>query len=142
RDMAWRGDFSPSGNQVATGSRDATVCIWDTSTGRMLHRIEAHDSMIADIEYSPDGGQLASVDLSGVIQIWDVPAERPFLTRKTGAGPIYALAFSPDGTRLAFSSRDFVQLWPTRPLSAAKARKSRNLRRSERERFLIPVSEE
>lgn len=137
-DMVWRGDFSPSGNQVATGSRDTTVCIWDVATGRMLHRIEGHDSMIADIEYSPDGGQLASVDLSGVIQIWDVPAGRPFVSRKTGLGPIYALAFSPDGARLAFSSRDFVQLWPTRPLSVAKARKSRELQRNERERFLIP----
>jgi len=44
-------DFSPNGYQIATGSSDDTVRIWDMRSLRALHTIPAHKSTISDVKF-------------------------------------------------------------------------------------------
>jgi WD40 repeat protein len=36
--------FSPDGKQIASGSRDMTICVWEVESGRLLRRIVTHQT--------------------------------------------------------------------------------------------------
>ena len=62
-------DFSPNGYQLATGSGDDTIRIWDMRASKALYTIPAHTSNVADVRfyknhemYSSKGG----VEVNGV----------------------------------------------------------------------------
>ncbi|RKU27709.1 hypothetical protein C6497_10830 [Candidatus Poribacteria bacterium] len=89
--------FSSDGRKLATGIMDATVQLWDTSTGDVLRVFQ-----------KPIEGN-----------IWGVPWENPEdviknpMKNEYNSIPI-ALAFSPDGTLLACGSEDStIKLWNT-----------------------------
>jgi len=52
--------FSGCGRRVATGSWDATVCLWDAETGEMLRQYMGHTKTVEDLSFSPLGDVLAS----------------------------------------------------------------------------------
>jgi hypothetical protein len=45
--------FRPDGRQLASGSSDGFVRIWDTATGRAVHAIKTHAGFIRGMGYSP-----------------------------------------------------------------------------------------
>src|SRR2546421_2920834 len=54
--VAW----SPDGTQLASGSGDQTVQIWDARTGSLRHTLQSHAAMVYSVAWSPDSTQLAS----------------------------------------------------------------------------------
>ena len=62
--------FSPQGDVVYTRGSDATVRVWDTSTGKRLSTLMAHVDRVGAIALSPDGKQLASAGLDGKLLLW------------------------------------------------------------------------
>jgi WD40 repeat protein len=64
--------FSPDGKLAVTSSRDATVRVWDTLSGRLLRTFDHPAPLaVAGIASSPDGHTIATLDEDGVIRLWD-----------------------------------------------------------------------
>ncbi|CAI7650497.1 unnamed protein product [Penicillium glandicola] len=102
--------FSPDG-QVASGSGDKTIRLWNGITGKEQHVLEGHASLVTLVACSPNG-QIASGSLDKTIRLWDPTTGKERHILKGHSGPVTSLAFSPDGQILASGSEDkTIILW-------------------------------
>lgn len=75
--VAWshpRQDFNyvEKSDQLATGSRDNTVKIWYSATGRCISTLRGHQGPVHTVVWAHDNNQLASVSYDNTIKIWDL----------------------------------------------------------------------
>jgi len=92
--------YSSDGKLLASASLDATVGIWDATTGRRIRVLRGHTKGVDHVTFSPDGKQVASSAGSFTTEskVWDVASGQELLTLKNRGGPV---AFSHGGKRLA-----------------------------------------
>ncbi|OQW98016.1 MAG: hypothetical protein BWK73_53465 [Thiothrix lacustris] len=64
--------FSPDGGQLASGSDDNTVKLWDVASGECLKTFDQHQGTVCSVMFSPGGGQLASGSDDKTVKLWDV----------------------------------------------------------------------
>ncbi len=64
--------FSPDDTQLASGSWDRSIRLWDVSTGQEVRRIEGHSDWDFSVVFSPDGTRLVSRYDDGTIRLWNV----------------------------------------------------------------------
>jgi WD40 repeat protein len=108
--------FSPNGKQIASGSRDKTIKLWDTTTGDLQKTLAGHSGWVSAVAFSPDGKQIASGSWDNTIKLWDI-AKALKVSRLLGSaigsyikfsackehqisGNVTSLKFSKDGQRL------------------------------------------
>ncbi|KAK4458987.1 hypothetical protein QBC42DRAFT_232749 [Cladorrhinum samala] len=60
-----------SGSCVASGSYDRTVKVWDTASGSCVRTLEGHGNWVMSVVFSPDGRQVASGSDNGTVKVWD-----------------------------------------------------------------------
>jgi WD40 repeat protein len=115
--VAW----SSNGKNIASGSSDKTVQVWDAATGAVLYTYRGYNvqaaqanptkgvlpDIIYDVAWSHNGKRIAAVtqvycgDNCGVVLGWDAYTEHNFSFYVDL--PVFAIAWSPDDTRLATS---------------------------------------
>lgn len=100
-------DISADGTIVVSASQDATVRLWDASTGNQIgSRMTAHQADVQAVRLSPDGQWIASSASDSQVIITSVATQAPIYVMKGHTVPaIRALAFSPD-SRLLYSGDD------------------------------------
>jgi WD40 repeat protein/serine/threonine protein kinase len=104
--------YSPDGTRLATGSKDATVRIWDATTGRTIATLHGHRNEVNRVTFSPDGRTLASASDDGTVKLWEVATGREQATLTGHQGEVTAVAFAPDGHLLASGGQDrLIRLW-------------------------------
>src|SRR5262245_28229494 len=104
--------FAPDGKTLASASHDHTAAIWDTRTGRLLHRLRGHRYAVDCVAYSPDGRLLATGSSDCTVRVWDAASGRMLRTCEGHTGWVNTLGFLPDGKRVVSGSFDFtVRLW-------------------------------
>lgn len=100
--------FSPDGKLFALACAeqngrpevaDKVVRVWDTTTGRQVHRLATLTKPSFDIAFSPDSRSLASGGWDGEIALWDMRTGKRTTGWKSGLSSAN-LAFSADGRTL------------------------------------------
>jgi WD40 repeat protein len=67
--------YSPSGDLLFSGSRDARLKAWSVNTGYEKHEeVVAHMYAINHIEFSPDGKHFVTCSMDKSIKVWDTNA--------------------------------------------------------------------
>ncbi|KAF9132594.1 hypothetical protein BGW39_011772, partial [Mortierella sp. 14UC] len=93
--------FSLDGLQVASGSLDCTIRLWDTRTGNLTATLTGHSGFISALSYSPDGATIASGSGDKTMRLWDVQTGTPRAVFDEQTDMVQCLAFSPCGQWLA-----------------------------------------
>ena len=113
--------FSPDDTKLASGSRDGTVQLWDTTLNHVSVTLQKHTGWPTVLAFSPGGKLIASGGDDKTVQLWDTTTGKSLATFTDHISDIDALAFSPDGTTLASASSDgTIRFWDIetkRPLS-------------------------
>ncbi len=97
---------SPDGSRLATGSRDQTVCLWDTATGERQHVLKGRQGSITALAFSPDGSLLATGSADAQVRLWDVATGQGVAQLQGHKHWVLSIRFSPDGKHLLTRSYD------------------------------------
>jgi WD40 repeat protein len=104
--------FSVDGRQVAAGSRDFTVTVWQADSGQVKQVLVGHAAGVSAVAFTPDGQAVAGGAMNGAIKVWNLATgqERP---APTGHDDLISdLAYSADGKTLASAGWDrLVKVW-------------------------------
>lgn len=65
--------FLPDGKRGLTGSRDATIKVWDVESGALLRSFEGHTANIVGLAVDPGGRRFASAGWDPAVKVWDLP---------------------------------------------------------------------
>ncbi|KAF9518437.1 hypothetical protein BS47DRAFT_299858 [Hydnum rufescens UP504] len=104
--------FSSDGLQLASGSNDCTIRLWDAMSGAHFTTLRGHSDLVTSVAFSPDGLHLASGSHDATVCLWDVASGVNIATLQGHSDCITSVAFSPDGLRLASGSHDgTICLW-------------------------------
>jgi eukaryotic-like serine/threonine-protein kinase len=103
---------SRDGRQLATGSPERRVCVWDIASRQLIASSPQKLGFFLDLAFSPDGKLLAIAGLRGSVFLWDSSGQQPWRQLVGHAGAVSSLAFSPDGLTLASGGTDHtIRLW-------------------------------
>lgn len=100
--------LSPDHETVAVGGNGGHLCVWDASSGEVLHELHHRDATIRMLRFSPDSRRLAICDYLNRLPaessavVWDLIDGNKELVSDTGGGKLIpSLTFSPSSQRLA-----------------------------------------
>ncbi|TRM61075.1 hypothetical protein BD626DRAFT_571106 [Schizophyllum amplum] len=106
--------YSCDGRQIASGSDNHTVEVWDAVTGQQIgEAFTGHDRRVNTVRFSPDNKRIASGSDDHTVRIWDaVTGEQIGEPFRGHEDRVCSVAYSPDGKRIASSSGDrTIRFW-------------------------------
>ena len=105
--------LSPDGGTVAT-TKGKVVQLWNAATGRLLHTLAGHRSLVTDAEFSPDSHEVVTVSIDHDGRIWSVQSGRLLHLLRGHFFPVRTGSYSPDGRWIVTASQFTAGLWNAR----------------------------
>ena len=104
--------YSRDGKCIASGARDKSVRVYDTTSGA-VRKVIPTESVVQSVVFSPDG-QRVTAALSGwakSLRTWDLATDKEVVTSAERDG-VTRTAFSPDSKLVAYAMPDgHITLW-------------------------------
>lgn len=128
RGLAWL----PGGKQVATGTTNGAIRIWDVaatnSASAPARELAGHTGAITSLATHPTKALLLSASADGSVRVWDLEKGEAIRQLDHGA-PVMTVAFRPDGKRiLSLGEGSVAKLWDAESGSlVAELKGNRNL---------------
>ncbi|MGE5360669.1 MAG: protein kinase domain-containing protein [Bacteroidales bacterium] len=101
--------------QSDMGSKDYTLKVLETSSGRVLATLGGHTREVECAAFSRDGTRIVSGSEDGAIRVWDAGSGKPTALMQGPPGPECVVVFSPDGRWVASGAwgpgSNDVQVW-------------------------------
>ena len=104
--------FKPDLKQLASGSEDGSVMVWNFRPQLRAYRFVGHTGAVNDVAYSPSGRLLASASDDQTVRIWlpNVKGDSSVLKGHTSA--VRSVSFSASGRELLTASDDkTLKIW-------------------------------
>lgn len=107
--------FAPDGRTIATASRDGTLSLWDTETGKERVRYRGHAGPVLAAIFSRSGDCLISGGADGTVRLWRIPdsgwKDQPLTGEEkrciqVSREEVQAVALSVDGSTAAAGTAD------------------------------------
>jgi len=98
--------YSPMSDQLASGSEDRTVRLWDSATGSALIILTGHIDYVNCVVYSPQGNTVASASDDQTVRVWNAMTGECLRTLFGHTGGVSCVAFSPDGSQIVSGGED------------------------------------
>jgi WD40 repeat protein len=102
--------LAPNGAIVAT-TRARVAYLWDVATGKLLHRLPGHRSLVTDVEFSPDSRLLVTASDDHDARTWDVASGHLLHVLRGHFFAVRTASFSPTGRWIVTSSQFTGGLW-------------------------------
>ncbi|UCH94417.1 MAG: hypothetical protein JSV88_29675 [Candidatus Aminicenantes bacterium] len=104
--------YNPSGQLIASGSKDSIIRVWDADTGKEIQAFKGHLDIITSIIFSPDWEYLLSGSSDNTIRLWKTFYGKELRCIKGHKGDVTCLKYFPDGMRVVSSSKDHtIKIW-------------------------------
>lgn len=103
---------SPDGRLALSGGRDATVKLWEMSSGREIRTLVGHFAAVNGVAFSPDGKFVLSGSSDATLRLWDPATGDTVRVFRGSRSSVSAVAVSPDGRQALSAGLDpVVRLW-------------------------------
>jgi WD40 repeat protein len=109
----WSLAITPNGQTIISGGQDATIRLWDFSSGKELHKFLGHDGPVYNMVMMQDGKHLVSIaDKDLAVKIWDIESHQLVSSLAPNSAHVTAVAVSPDQRYIVTGGDDgFTRVW-------------------------------
>jgi len=106
QDWVWAVALSGDGRRALSGSKDATVRLWDVETGNAVACLEGHEAEVVSVAFSLDGRRALSGSIDKTVRLWDLESGREVRVFRGHTDNVVSVGFSGDGSQTLSASRD------------------------------------
>ncbi|PPQ85245.1 hypothetical protein CVT25_010018 [Psilocybe cyanescens] len=104
--------FSMNGAQIASGSTDGFVRIWDASSGEELKILKGHNGVVNSVSFTSDDRWIASGSDDLSVRVWDVWNGEIAKIMEGHTGAVNSVSFSRSGSWIVSGSDDTsIRVW-------------------------------
>ena len=108
--------FNPVNNNIAGGSRDGKILIWDKD-GKLLITFIGHGSEVKSVAFNPEGTKLISAGV-GEVKIWEANRFTPLGTLQPDSKSVITIKGSCNLDQIAIvSGKRTIEIWNTTTFS-------------------------